>query len=187
MNCRLGVLLLAGGLYSNVQAADLLHITVDHEKGTYTMNSEVWFDASVEQVYEIFRYWDYSTQFSSAIVEARDIEPDGQGRPQFYIRNKGCVLFFCTSFERSGYVEAEENVVILAFVNPEISDFHFSNESWSFAARDGGTVVIYDLSMSPKFWIPPGIGPYMIKRKLRKNGGQAIDRIEILAQAFVSE
>ena len=169
------------------QAAEMLGIEVEHEQGIYTMSSEVWFDATVEQVYEIFRYWDNSTKFSSAITESRDVEPDAEGRPQFYVRNKGCVLFFCTSFERRGYVEAELNKVIFAFVDPETSDFHLSNESWRFEKRDGGTVVAYDLEMKPKFWIPPGIGPYLIKRKLRNSGSNAIDRIEILAQAVVSE
>ena len=165
----------------------MLSIAVDHEEGVYTMTSEVWFDATVDQVYEVFRYWDNSTKFSSAIVESRDVEPDAEGRPQFYVRNKGCVLFFCTSFERRGYVEAEHNKVILAFVDPETSDFHLSNESWRFTKKDGGTVVVYDLKMEPKFWIPPGIGPYLIKRKLRNSGSNAIDRIELIAQAVVSE
>ena len=165
----------------------MLRIKVDHEQGIYTMSSEVWFDATVEQVYEIFRHWDYSTKFSSAITESQDVEPDAEGRPQFYVRNKGCVLFFCTSFERRGYVEAELNKVILAFVDPATSDFHLSNESWRFEKRNGGTVVAYDLEMKPKFWIPPGIGPYLIKRKLRNSGSNAIDRIELLAQAVVSE
>jgi hypothetical protein len=169
------------------EAAEMLGIEVDHEKGVYTMRSEVWIDATVEQVYEIFRYWDYSSEFSSAIVESRDVEPDAEGRPQFYVRNKGCVLFFCTSFERRGYVEAEPNKVIFAFVVPETSDFHLSNESWRFEQRNGGTVVTYDLEMKPKFWIPPGIGPYLIKRKLRNSGGDAIDRIETMARAVVRE
>ena len=184
---RVGILLLAACSASAVHAAEMLSIDVAHDDGIYTMNSEIWFDASVAQVYEIFRYWDNSTKFSSAIVESRDVEPDAEGRPQFYVKNKGCVLFFCTSFERAGYVEAEHNVLILAFVDPEISDFHLSNESWRFEERDGGTVVVYDLEMSPKFWIPPGIGPYMIKRKMRKNGGSAIDRIEVLAQGVGRE
>ena len=165
----------------------MLGIEVEHEQGVYTMSSEVWFDATIAQVYEIFRHWDYSTKFSSAIAESRDVEPDAEGRPQFYVRNKGCVLFFCTSFERRGYVEAELNKLILAFVDPDTSDFHLSNESWRFEKRDGGTVVAYDLEMKPKFWIPPGIGPYLIKRKLKNSGGNAIDRIEILAQAVASE
>lgn len=181
------MLLLVVAFASSSQAADMLSIEVDHENGTYTMKSEVWFDATVEQVYGVFRYWDNSTKFSSAIVESRDVEPDAQGRPQFYVLNKGCVLFFCTTFERRGYVESKLNTVIFAFVDPETSDFHLSNESWRFVERNGGTVVIYDMEMKPKFWIPPGIGPYLIKRKLRNNGGRAIDRIEIIAQAVVGE
>lgn len=179
--------LLVLAIFSSAEAAEMLSIEVEHEEGVYTMNSEVWFDATVEQVYEIFRYWDNSTKFSSAIAESRDVEADAQGRPQFYVRNKGCVLFFCTSFERRGYVEAELNTVIFAFVDPETSDFYLSNESWRFIHRDGGTVVIYDLKMQPKFWIPPGIGPYLIKRKLRNNGGRAIDRIEVMAQAVIDD
>lgn len=184
---RLSVILVIAAFAIRAEAAEMLSIEVDHAKGTYTMTSEVWFDASVAQVYEIFRYWDYSTKFSSAIVESRDIPPDDQGRPGFYVRNKGCVLFFCTSFERRGFVESKKNIEISAVIDPEASDFHFSNESWKFEARDGGTVVVYDLEMSPKFWLPPGIGPYLIKRKLRKNGGQAIGRIEVLAQAVIDE
>lgn len=169
------------------QSAEILSISVDSDEGIYTMTSEVWFNASVEQIYAVYKSWDYSTQFSSAIVEARDMEPDQQGRAQFYVRNKGCVLFFCQSFERQGYVESELNAVVRAIANPETSDFHLSKESWQFLARDGGTIVTYDLLMRPKFWIPPGIGPYILKRKLKKSGGDAVDRIEVIAQGIVSE
>jgi len=177
------LLLVVVVLSATASAAEMLSVEVSYEEGIYTMNSEVWFDATVEQVYEIFRYWDNSTKFSSAIVESRDMPPDEHGRPQFYVLNRACVLFFCKSFERQGYVESELNVVIFAFVNPEKSDFHISNESWRFLERDGGTVVIYDFEMQPSFWIPPGIGPYLIKRKLRDKGGNAVDRIEVLARA----
>ena len=151
------------------------------------MSSEVWFDAGIEDVYEVYRHWKYSTQFSSAIVEARDLEPDEQGRAGFFVRNKGCVLFFCQTFVRQGHVETEPLVAVRAFADPASSDFHHSNESWRFAARDGGTVVTYDLAMRPKFWIPPAIGPYLIKRKLRKNGGEAVDRIELIAQRLARD
>ena len=175
------------GAVSSAQSAEILSIDVGSEDGNYTMTSEAWFDASVEQVYEVYRYWDYATQFSSAIVESRDVEEDERGRPQFYIRNKGCILFFCQSFERRGYIESELEIVVRAFADPSVSDFHHSNESWQFVAQDGGTIVTYNLSMRPKFWVPPGIGPYLIKRKLRKNGGRAVDRIELIAQGIIDE
>lgn len=168
-------------------AAEILNIFVDSDKGVYTMTSDVWFDAPVEQIYEVYRYWDYAPDFSSAIVEAHDMEPDEDGRPQFYIRNKGCVLFFCQSFERQGYIESERPKQVRAIANPDTSDFHFSNETWQFFARDGGTLVTYGLTMKPKFWVPPGIGPYFIKRKLRNNGGDAVNRIEKIAQGIGGE
>ena len=168
-------------------AADLRDIWVKHEKGVYTFQSEVWFDASVGQMYEVFRSWDRSTEFSSTIVEAYDIEADEQGRPGYYSRMKGCVLFFCLSFVRQGHVEFEQNKVLKAFADPETSDFEFADESWTFTEEDGGTVVVYDLKMKPKFWVPPAIGPYFIKRKLKKDGGRAIDRMEEIAQALPDE
>ena len=35
----------------------------------------------------------------------------------------------------------------------------------------------------PDFFVPPVIGPWYLKRTLRRGGGEAIDRIERLAQA----
>ncbi|MBT8092935.1 MAG: hypothetical protein KJN77_07860 [Gammaproteobacteria bacterium] len=176
------VLLAAVGLLNAADAAEMRSLSVDYAEQRYTMQSEVWFDAPVEQVYEVFRRWDLSTEFSSAIVESRDMEADAQGRPQYYIRNKGCVLFFCLTAERQGHVESRPNEILRAFANPETSDFLLSNETWTFAEENGGTVVVYELLMRPKFWVPPGIGPYFIKRKLKNNGGDAIDRIEVIAQ-----
>ncbi len=168
-------------------AAELRDIKVEHEKGVYTMRSEVWFDAGIDQVFDVFKSWEYSTEFSSAIVEARDVEPDETGQPGYYSKMKGCVLFFCKSFVRQGYVELEHNVAVRAVVNPDTSDFELANEAWTFREEDGGTVVVYDLKMQPKFWIPPAIGPYFIKRKLKKDGGRAIDRIEAIARALPHE
>lgn len=176
-------LLASVSLVGTATAAEMRSVNVDYADGRYTMKSEVWFDATVQQVYDVFRQWDLSTQFSSTIVESADVEPDEEGRPQFYIRHKGCVWFFCLTFERRGYVESEPNEVLRAYTNPETSDFLLSNETWTFAAENGGTVVSYHLLMKPKFWVPPGIGPYIIKHKLRNDGGDALDRIEVIAQA----
>ena len=181
-------LVLASLLMSGVtNAAELRSIAVDHDKGRYSVTSQVWFDAPVAQVFEVFRQWDLSTQFSSAIVESRDIPADENGRPGYYVRNQGCVLFFCKSFVRQGFVELEVNEELRAIANPADSDFKMSNETWTFVAEGRGTVVTYKLLMEPDFWVPPGIGPYLIKRKFRNNGGDAIDRIEAIARELPVE
>lgn len=183
------VLLATAGLLllETAVAADMRSVDVDYKDGYYTMQSTVWFDATIDQVFEVFRQWDLSTEFSSTIVEARDVEADELGRPQYYIKHRGCVLFFCRSFERNGYVELEKNEVLRAFADPERSDFLKADETWTFVPESDGTIVTYHLHMKPKFWVPPGIGPYFIKRKLKNDGGDAINRIEVIAQRIGQE
>ncbi|MDH3512752.1 MAG: SRPBCC family protein [Gammaproteobacteria bacterium] len=171
---------LAGG-------ATLRDVTLDRVEGVYIMRSEVWFDASIEQMFGVFLDWDLSTKFSSVIVESRNVEPDERGRRGYYSRHRACLWFCCRSFERNGFVEHKPLEFIEAKADPARSDFHVSNERWEFRAEDHGTVVIYDLEMKPKFFIPPLIGPIIMKRKLKNNGAQAVDCIEAIAQHWTAE
>jgi hypothetical protein len=34
------------------------------------------------------------------------------------------------------------------------------------------------MEMKPKFWVPPFVGPYVLKRKIEKDGLEALQRIE---------
>ena len=177
---RLAALLLL--LSGAATAAEIRSLDVRFDDGFYTLESTVWFHAGLESTYEMFSRWDRSEAFSSAIVEAHDIEPGDDGRPGFFVRNRGCILFFCKSLTREGWVERRHGELLRAVADPERSDFEVSNETWTFVAAEGGTLVTYHLYMRPDFWVPPAVGPYMIKRKLRNDAGRALDRIEALAQ-----
>jgi hypothetical protein len=168
-------------------AIELRSVVVEHDDGQYTLQSNVWFDVDQQTLFAVFADWDLGTQFSSMIVESRNLEPDELGRAGFHTQNRGCLLFFCTSVVREGYVESEPPAEIRAVADPERSDFEFSNEVWSFATEGSGTVVHYEIVMKPKFWVPPLIGPYIIKRKLRKSGGEALGRIEKIAQETAAQ
>ena len=92
------------------------------------------------------------------------------------------MLFFCKTLKREGRVERETNRVLRSYADPQKSDFRQADEVWEFSETEGGTRVIYRLTMEPAFWVPPAIGPWMIQRKLRKDAGEAIDRIEEVAR-----
>jgi hypothetical protein len=168
-------------------AADLRSVSVDRIDGVYVLHSEAWFDVSIEKIFGVFLDWDLSTKFSSVVVESRNVEPDELGRPRYYSRNKACVWFFCKTFERHGFVTSEHLKFIEASVDPEKSDFHVSDERWEFREEDDGTVVVYNLVMKPKFFIPPLIGPAIMKRKLKSGGTDALDRIEAVAQEWTAD
>lgn len=168
-------------------AADLRDVRVERDGELYQMRSEVYFAVERVALYEVFRDWNLSPQFSSWVVEARNLEPDDTGRPGFYIRNHGCMLFICKTLVREGYVADRPYEVIRASADAERSDFSISNETWRFESEGDGTLVVYELDMEPKFWVPPVIGPWVIKRKLRNDGRDALDRIERIAQERASQ
>ena len=132
-------------------------------------------------IYAVLSNYDLFHRFSSAIVESKNLDPDEQGRPEYFNRMEGCVLFWCRSFIRVGHLNLEPIGRIDAVADPERSDFRFAKESWQLREEENGTLLIYEFEMSPDFWVPPVIGPYYIKRALRSGGEKAVGRIEALA------
>lgn len=162
--------------------ADLREVVVEKENDRYKLRSETYFDADRESLFRVLADYDQFRKFTSTFVEARNIEPDEQGRPRFYTRMEGCVLLFCKSYIRSGYLELTPVSDIVAIVDPELSNFKYARERWEFIEDGDGTLLIYTFEMEPDFWIPPIVGPFVVKRALRRGGTDAVDRIEALAQ-----
>ncbi|MEM9172591.1 MAG: SRPBCC family protein [Pseudomonadota bacterium] len=163
-------------------AAELLQISVERDGRRYTMVSETWFDAPVIGVFDVLTDYANFDRISSVYKQSGYIEPADDNTPRVYSRARGCVLFFCQTIERVERLENEGLARLRAIAEPDKSDFKFSEASWEFREQDNGTWVRYSVTMEPGFWVPPVIGPYMMKRKLASGGEDAINRIEVLAQ-----
>jgi hypothetical protein len=163
------------------RSAELREVQVERDDDHYQLNSSAWFNVSQDALYAVLTNHDLFTKFTSAIAESRNVEPDDQGRPQFYSRMEGCVLLWCKSFDRNGYLLLQPKTEIIAISNPDNSDFRLSEERWELIPEGDGTLLVYQFKMVPDFWVPPVIGPYFIVRSLRAGGEKAIDRIEALA------
>ena len=171
-------LFLWSGLLS---AAELRFIEVDRDDDLYSLQSVTWFDTRPEDLYAVLTDYEMFHRFTSAIVESKNLDPDSEGRPEFYTRMEGCVLFWCRSFVRIGYLVLDPMHEIKAIVDADRSDFKISTERWRLRSEENGTLLIYEFEMIPDFWVPPVIGPYYIKRALRSGGERAAERIEALA------
>jgi hypothetical protein len=174
----IAMLLLSTGAHS----ADLLEVTVERDEKRYRLTSETRFDAKVEDLYRVLTNYDLFTKFSSVFVEARNEEPGANGNPRYFTRMEGCMLLFCKSFVREGELTLLPNAEIIAIADPQKSDFKYSREQWTLKKDGDGALLVYDFELEPDFWVPPVIGPYIMKRVLRRGGTDAVDRIEALAQ-----
>lgn len=162
--------------------AEIRSISVSLEAGRYHLNSATLIRASQDDLYAVLTDYDLFKKFTSAIVASNNVEPDTEGRPRFHTRMEGCVLFWCSTFVRNGYLLLAPRHDIVAIADPEQSDFEYSRERWRLSSEADGTLMIYDFEMEPRFWVPPLIGPYLIKRALKGGGIRAVNRIELLAR-----
>ncbi len=171
-----------GTLFANAGGAELRSVEVWMEHGRYHLTSESLIEASQDDVYALLIDYEQFKKFTSAIVASRNVEAGEDGRPRFYTRMEGCVLLYCQTFDRRGYLLLTPKDDIVAVAEPEKSDFEFSRERWHLSSEGEGTVMIYEFELEPRFWIPPYIGPYFLKRAMKSGSIRAINRIEILAR-----
>ena len=161
---------------------DTLEITKEH--GRYQLVAETHLEAPAARIHSVLLEYDDNlfSRISSVYKESRYLDPDVDGTPIIYTRMEGCILFFCKSMQRTERLEAEAPRFIRTVTLPEDSDFNYSYSEWILEPDADGTRMKYVLIMDPKFWVPPIIGPWFIKRAISSGGLRAVERIERMAR-----
>jgi hypothetical protein len=64
-------------------------------------------------------------------------------------------------------------------VLPLLSDLRSGYAVWVLTQNLSGTMVRYDASMQPKFWVPPIIRTYVLEKKFKR---RVIESVELVQQ-----
>ena len=158
-------------------AADLRMLDVQRDGRRFHVTSELYLDAAPPQVFAALTDYDNLASLSSRFLESRS-ETGSDGRARVYTLIQGCVWFFCRSVERYAWFETEPPVSITATVDPQDSDFAYGLERWQLLPENDGTLVVYTHELEPRFWVPPLIGVWVIRRALGDDALKAATRIE---------
>ena len=165
-----------------VRPATIDTIDVAHDRGVYRLVSDAYIDAPREAIFEVLTDYERFGRISSAYTDYGFMEPAADGVPIVYTTMKGCVWFFCVSMRRVERMETRSPGFIRTDTLPEQSDFKSSVSEWTLTPEAGGTKMTYRLMMEPDFWVPPLIGPWVLKQRLARGGTGAVNRIERLAR-----
>ena len=162
-------------------AAELVDIQVSNTDNQYFLESESVLKASVPSVFKVLLDYDNFTKLSSVYEESRYLESGPDGAPRVYTLAQGCMLFVCRSVEKVEYLETRFNRRIVATVIPEYSNLEQGVTEWLLTADGENTRLVYRMELTPKFWVPPLIGPPIIRYVLAKGGEEALQRLEAAA------
>lgn len=147
----------------------------------YRVESDVYLEAPPDGVYRVLTDYEGFPRLSSIFEEGRVIEPLDDGRGLVFLHMKGCVLFFCRDVRLVERLELTPETRIEMFVDPARSDLEYGWARWDIGPHGSGALVRYEMEMVPQFWIPPVIGPLIIKAVLRSRGQRAAQRLEAIA------
>ena len=177
------MILLATGLLLSgpLPAYTLDDTSIQHSAGVYTVAFDMRLDADAAQVRALMTDYDRLNRLSDIVIHSRvlDVMPDGGKRIQLDMH--ACVWIFCRTLRRVQDVTALENGELTTRVLPERSDFSQAVERWRIDPTPGGTRIRYDAQLAPKFFVPPLLGPYLMKQAIRRELLSAAQHLEALA------
>jgi hypothetical protein len=163
-------------------AADVRAIEVTLNDGVYAVNSEMYFAAPIEAVFDVLADYDDFERISSIFKQSHYLERERNGNGLVYTLVGDCILFFCKDIERTETLELQAPTQITTRIVAAQSDLRSGLSRWALASEGEGTRVRYTMQMEPDFWIPPVIGPFFVKRFLKSGSDRAAQRVEYYAR-----
>ena len=163
-------------------AGEISRADVTYQNSFYLFDIDAVIDGRYSVIHKLVSDYANLYQLSDAVLESVVLGYPRPGEQRLKFVAQVCILFFC--FKKSLVVDVTEipNGVFNATVVPSLCDFKSGHGTWRFAP-DGPsrTLVHYSGVQQPAFWIPPVIGPYLLKRKLIKEAIKTIHTLELLA------
>lgn len=152
----------------SVAHADEVLVEVSKEKGNvYSFNMQFVAQASVEKVHAIITDYNHLDQLNPLIKKSRVLPHNVAGVTRVELVTEGCMFFFCKRIMRVEDAQVKDDLTIETMIVPELSDFKSGHTRWTFTSVGQTTLVNYQASMTPDFWLPPFMGPYMLKKQLK--------------------
>lgn len=125
-------------------------------------------------------YANYSEYFHS-IRESKLLAGAPGAAQRVRLRLRGCVWFFCRTVTFVKDVTAAADGEIRARIEPRLSDFREATEYWRVTPVAGETRLQYRAALVPDFFVPPLIGPWLLKRQIHASLIAGAETLETLA------
>jgi hypothetical protein len=176
------LLLLGWGQTFSLCAAQVVTNDVTQDGGRYHVSFDVRLAAAPDRLKRYLTdYANYASYFDS-IRDSTVLAGTPEMSQRVRLRLRACVLFFCRTVTFVKDITELADGEILAHIEPALSDFQEATERWRISAIDGHTRLQYRAALVPDFFVPPLIGPWLLKRQIRAVLLSGAAKLEILAQ-----
>lgn len=169
-----------------VHAGGINHAEVQYAAGHYTLDVSTVIDVQMNHVRPLVTDYDQLTRLNDALIESALLVDFGDGQKRRRLVARSCVLVFCFNVTLvEDVIESDDGNVltIVATVDPSQSDFTYGTTRWLIVGEPNDrTRIQLNGDYVPSFWVPPAVGPWLLKRKLLHEAQNTVQNIETLAR-----
>ncbi len=150
-------------------AAQVLSVQVTHHHARFVVRMQVRIDAPPPAVFRALQDYRAVSRYNPSLHLDRIRRSGNPDRVWLYTTLHACVLFFCKTLHEEQLIEvhgdAHGGVLRATLIRP-LSDFKYAVGRWLVgpcAAHPATTCMRIRFAFVPRFWIPPLIGPWIIR------------------------
>jgi carbon monoxide dehydrogenase subunit G len=162
------------------EAARVEALEVGHQDGVYSVRAEAWLDAPPAAVHAALIDFPRLTRLSPAVRQSRVMGETRDGTLVF-TRTRACAGWFCRDLRQTQLVTVTDEL-ITAVALPEQSNVEVGHTTWQVRAEGEGTHLAWTTVVDPAFFVPPLLGPPLVKSALRRESEQFASGVERVAR-----
>ncbi len=171
------------GLVGEARAFDIEVLEVTAQGKRFDISFDVVIDADTQRAREYLHDHEQWPRLSDNVSESTLLETFADGRRRIRLVFRTCILVFCKTIRQVKDVTSNSEGVLVTENVAGLSDFAAGHEIWRILVHGTRTRVRYSGTLEPAFRVPPVIGPWIVKRKLRQRLVATARRLEQLAAA----
>lgn len=158
----------------------MVHIQGD----TYQVTATFTVPAPVARTFRILTDYRQIRRLNADIISSRVVSGPGGGPTLVRLRIRSCVLFVCFHVRQAEDMTAIPDRSIRGVIVPRLSSFRAGYARWWLRPQGRHhTRLVFVTTLVPRFYIPPLIGPWLLRLKLREEIRATVQRLTTLAAA----
>ncbi len=171
-----------------VHAAQVLSVQVTRDDGRFRIGMRITIDAPAPAVFRALQDYSAMKRYNPDLRAVRVQSTGTPGRVRLFTTIHTCVLIFCKTMRQEQIMTAiagPHGGVLEAKLLPRGSAFKAGSGRWTVRpcpSAPATTCLDARIELVPAFWVPPVIGPWVLRRKMAEEARRTSAGLERMAR-----
>ena len=158
---------------------ELFYLLVEHEQQQYAITINAIIDADPQTVLTLLTDYTELGRLNASVRETEVLDAPTNGVARVRVVTQLCVLLLlCKSIVHVQDFERPQPYELTATIVGDGSDFKEGWARWLLIPDEKRTRIVFSSELTPRFWIPPLVGPLMVKSMLKSEALETIHGLE---------